>query len=329
MNLLVITDSNTHGLRESVYSVLPELAKHCRLSILDRNLESNKRFFAESPCPSFQCYELSPDAPYDFESYKKNRCDTSKRRIDEFDGVFMRIDRPISEQYLRKLEAFLSKQVVVNPIHSVLKTYTKRFLLELRDVCPPMQLCHSVDEALDFASQRETVLKPLNSYGGKGLYRIGNGNVLKGDQSISVEQMRSELDVFFEKNDEYLAMAYLPRVSEGDKRVIVVDGEIVGTFRRVPSDNSWIANISHGGYAEGDVVTERTRFLTERVLQQIQGLDLCVLGLDILKGDDGVEFISEINTLNPGGMWEASHYSCDDAIRGTARNVLHYIEQRV
>jgi glutathione synthase len=137
---------------------------------------------------------------------------------------------------------------------------------------------------------KDIIIKPLYGNGGQGVF-----HVLPNDENFN-----SILEMFFEQNKEPLIIQeYLKDVRNGDKRIILLNGEIVGAINRRPQKGESRSNMHVGGKAEKTILTERDKFICKEISQSLKEKELFFVGIDII-GD----FITEINVTSPTGIRE-------------------------
>ncbi|MEO1028069.1 MAG: hypothetical protein AAFX02_03315, partial [Pseudomonadota bacterium] len=107
----------------------------------------------------------------------------------------------------------------------------------------------------------------------------------------------------FARGETYLAMAYLKRFAEGDRRVIVVNGEIIGASLRKPSDQGWICNVSSGGQSSRTDVSEAEIEAVSAISPMLKREGVLIYGIDSLVDDYGIRRVTEINTYSVGGFY--------------------------
>ena len=100
----------------------------------------------------------------------------------------------------------------------------------------------------------------------------------------------------------YLGVKYLKNVSEGDKRIIVVNGKTLGSSLRLPADGSWLCNVAMGGKSIVSKVAEEEVEIVKRINPTLSKMGIVMYGVDTLVGDDGKRVLSEINTTSIGGL---------------------------
>ena len=246
-------------------------------------------------------------APLSFQEYRALAANpTSRARYTDFDLVYSRSDKPFPSPYLPGLIRQERRVRFVARPSSVLECDLRTFTRDrLSPFLPPGLVTRSVESASAFIRATGTVVVKRNrSYGGKGVRRIRaveDSWVLDdGDSDI---EMHARLESIVESvlgsdPDPFEFVRFLPNVGAGDKRVIVVEGEIHGAVLRLSGNGSWINNLSRGGRALAAEVTEKERKTIEATCGMFHERGLYVLGYDFLQDDDGQWILSEIN---PGG----------------------------
>jgi len=193
-------------------------------------------------------------------------------------------------------------------------------------LCPDIQLCNSKEDVLKMSKKYPIVLKPLKEYGGKGIVRIVDKTVDIGDREIDLEiyleSVNEELTT-----DGFLAMKYLKNVSQGDKRILVVGGQIMASSLRLPAEGSWLCNVAQGGKSvKADVTNEEIKIvkgLTPELIKE----GVLIFGADTLEDDYGKRILSEVNTLSVGGFSQAQEQSGKPIIKMTIDKIFEYADE--
>ena len=187
--ILVLTDHNGHSAQNSIYAILNEMLGHekCEgIDIASRGIIENKAFFENRDASNIfgnsidQAFKYSQDGSY----YKSG---LSNLHLEDYDIVFMRLPRPIGDDWLEWLGEVAKDKVFINNPHGIIKTSNKKYLLNFPDLCPDIQLCNSKEDVLKMSKKYPIVLKPLKEYGGKGIVRIVDKTVDIGDREIDLE----------------------------------------------------------------------------------------------------------------------------------------------
>ena len=303
MRILVLTDTSAHSVENSMYGIVNALKAHNEVSdvfLADRNLDSNQAFF-DAQSGALSGYKLDSDIQYPL-----NLSTTELKEMDfnSIDICFLRLPRPIHPEFFSHLKQFIPDKRIVNRPSGIDKSSNKSFLLDLDQFTVPMQLCTSWVDIESFTSKYACVLKPLLSYGGKGIVKIKDGQVDYEGQVISIDAYKN---IFNESPQDYLAMEYTENVSKGDKRIVVAGGKILSTALRLPKDGGWLCNIAQGGSSYISEPDETELNMVRYISPILEELGIFYFGLDTLEGNDGKRFISEINTLSIGGIVPAQN----------------------
>lgn len=231
-------------------------------------------------------------------------------RLTEIDLVFCRTLKPYPTGYLDTLTAWETWTRFVNRPSSKQAQLQPDFLLEVADgYIPDTLVTANWREALRFFERFQIIVaKQSNSCGGRGVFKIWyqNGtfqvdNILAGTRSFSLfTEVMTYLQVGQSAPIQFCR--YLHRTDAGDKRVVVVEGEIYGSYLRRSKTGHWVNNVSSGGECTLADITPDEIAAIQQTVQHYQALGLHTLGYDFLLDDDGTWRISEINAGNIGGF---------------------------
>jgi glutathione synthase len=242
-----------------------------------------------------------------------------------YDLVFLRLPRPISDEFLMWLASLLDGKAIVNHPSCILETSTKQFLLNFPGVCPPMQLCHSTTEVLDFAAKFPIVLKPLREYGGRGLLKVDGDTLDDGTTPHDTTTYLKEIEEILQ-TDGMLAMKFLKNVNQGDKRILVVGGQIMAASLRLPPPDSWLCNVAQGGTSVSAEATLDEEAIIAQINPKLQQAGILIYGADTLVDDEGKRVLSEINTLSIGGFPQAEQQTGRPVIQPTIDKIFKYAD---
>ena len=226
-----------------------------------------------------------------------------RREMTDFDVVLMRQDPPFDMAYITAthfLDKIHPKTLVVNNPTEVRNAPEKLFVTDFEGVQPPTLVTSDVDAIYDFRARHgDMVLKPLYGGGGSGVAR------LKADDP--------NLDALIELHtmigrEQVIAQKFLPAVSKGDKRVLLVDGEPVGAINRVPAKGQVRSNLRVGGTAEAVELTARDKELCAIIGPELKKRGLLFVGIDVI-GD----YLTEINVTSPTGAQQLKRFTGIDA----------------
>ncbi|WP_226573623.1 glutathione synthase [Acuticoccus sediminis] len=210
--------------------------------------------------------------------------------IDEMDVVLLRQDPPFDLAYITSTHLLeRADALVVNDPAGVRNAPEKVFVLEFTDLMPDTLITRSRDEIAAFHKEfGEIVVKPLYGHGGGAVFKLGPSDPNRG----------SLLDMFEATYREpYVIQRFLPRVTEGDKRIILIDGEFAGAVNRVPQKGEIRSNMVRGGAAAATDLSPREREICERVGPRLREMGLLFTGLDVIDG-----MLTEINVTSPTGI---------------------------
>jgi glutathione synthase len=219
------------------------------------------------------------------------------------DVVLMRQDPPFDMAYITAthiLEHIHPATLVVNNPVEVRNAPEKLFVTHFPGVQPPTLITRDVDAIADFRTRYpDMILKPLNGAGGSGVAR------LKADDS----NLEAMLELHFALSREpVICQAFLPEVSAGDKRILLVDGEPVGVINRVPADGHVRSNLRVGGRAEAVDLTPRDRELCAIIGPELKRRGLIFVGIDVIG-----RYLTEINVTSPTGAQQLKRFTGVDA----------------
>ena len=221
---------------------------------------------------------------------------------EDVDVVLMRQDPPFDIGYITAtylLERVASVTLVVNDPQSVRDAPEKLFVLDFAQFMPPTLITRSIAELRDFQSRHgEIVLKPLHGNAGAAVFRIGRDGMNLG-----------ALAELFGKvwREPFIAQAFLPSVSEGDKRIVLVDGEVAGAINRRPGQGEIRSNLAAGGQAEATELTEQEREVCALLGPELRKRGLLFVGIDMIGG-----YLTEINVTSPTGIVAIDRFNGSD-----------------
>ncbi len=210
------------------------------------------------------------------------------------DVVLMRQDPPFDMAYITAthlLEHIHPKSLVVNdPVH-VRNAPEKLFVTHFEGVMPPTMITSNRDEIMAFrAEHKDIIVKPLYGNGGAGVFHVEPGD----------ENLSALLEMFTEMYREpIIVQRYLPEIRDGDKRIILVDGEPAGAVSRIPAAGEARANFHAGGEARRTRLTPREREICAAIGPALRERGLIFVGIDVI-GD----YLTEINVTSPTGIQE-------------------------
>ena len=326
-NMLVVTDHTTHAESNSLYQLCHALRhddKCGHLWVASRGLEENKAFFNGQP--DADIYASIVDDHFEFDATGRSfHQSVMTLDRDHIDVILVRIPQPFDPVFLFSLEAIVPPHHIINSPEGIVETATKSFLLQVSYLCPEPLLCNTLEDALALSRQKEIVLKPLYSYGGRGIVRIAQDYCWNEDVRFSIDQLSTFLS---DSQFPMLAMKFLKNVTQGDKRTIIVNREILGSALRLPAPGSWMCNVAQGGHAELAEPDEDERIIGEILTPMLHRKGVVMFGFDTLVDDDGRRVLSEINTLSIGGLVPLQEMSGRPVLKRAATLLWDYIENK-
>ncbi|MDX2211372.1 MAG: glutathione synthase [Sphingopyxis sp.] len=218
------------------------------------------------------------------------------KRIDlgaEIDVVLMRQDPPFDLGYLTGtwlLERIKDQTLVVNDPAAVRNAPEKVFVLDFPQFMPPTLVTRDLNEVKRFqAEYGAVVIKPLHGNGGKAVFKI----------DADGSNLGALVEIFAQIWPEpFMVQQFLPSVADGDKRIVLVDGEIAGAINRKPGVGEFRSNLAVGGYAEATQLTPREAEICAVLGPQLKERGLIFVGIDVIGG----EWLTEINVTSPTGI---------------------------
>ena len=225
------------------------------------------------------------------------------RDLSEFDVVLMRQDPPFDMAYITAtyfLERIHPATLVVNNPAEVRNAPEKLFVTGFPGLQPPTLITSDPEAIDDFRARHgDMVLKPLYGGGGSGVIRLrpDDPNL---DALLELHAMIGR--------DPVIAQKFIPAVSAGDKRILLVDGEPVGAINRIPADGQVRSNLAKGGRAEQVELTARDREICATIGPELRRRGMLFVGIDVI-GD----FLTEINVTSPTGAQQLKRFGGADA----------------
>ena len=233
----------------------------------------------------------------------------------DVDVVLMRQDPPFDIAYITAtylLERIAAETLVVNDPRSVRDAPEKLFVLDFARFMPPTLVTRSLAELRAFhARHGEIVIKPLHGNAGAAVFRIGRD----GTNMAALAELFG--DVW---REPYIAQAFLPAVAEGDKRIVLVDGEVAGAINRKPPAGEIRSNLATGGTAHATELTPREREICAALAPQLKARGLLFVGIDVIAGH-----LTEVNVTSPTGIVAIDAFNGTD----TPAMIWDAIEARV
>ena len=329
IKFLVLTDHSKHSSENSIYALMSKLSQHpnCeRVDIASRGNSLNDSFFVEQETEKL--YAISIDNLFTFDSTQKQFSENGRVvAVRDYDVIILRLPRPVDTDFMGFLAYLGEHKIIINHPYGIENTSTKAFLLNFPALCPPMKMCNTVENIIAFSANFPIVLKPLKEYGGKGILKI-NGAVLNdGQMDYNTLDYLQKHEAYI-KQEGYLAMKFLKNVGQGDKRILVVNGQILASSLRIPAENSWLCNVAQGGRSVLAEVTEEEKHIIQTISPKLLEEGILIYGADTLVDDDGKRVLSEINTLSIGGFPQAEAQTGLPILQQTVDGIMAYCASR-
>ena len=299
--VLILTDHRNHSAQNSLYSLAEKMLLHPKTKSIDvasRMNSLNDSFFSCSKDSKLYATTVTSDFKFSSEAHPLSQ-DYNEIDFKSYDLIWLRMPPPLGKGFLKFIDAIFQEAIVINDPKHIYETGSKEFLVNFSSVCPPMKVCNSLSDIIEFKKLYPIVLKPFNEYGGKGIVKIVDNEVSSGNERISFEEFAK---AYAHNPIDYLAVKFLKNVEQGDKRIVVVNGEIMGASLRLPAKESWICNVSMGGSFNKTEIEPEEKEIINLVDPVLSEKGIVMYGVDTLVGDDGKRVLSEINTTSIGGL---------------------------
>ena len=229
------------------------------------------------------------------------------RQIDlahDIDVILMRQDPPFHLGYISSallLDRLKGTTLVANDPREVVNAPEKMFVLDYARFMPPTLVARHLDDLRDFQKKHgSVVVKPLHGNGGKAIFRIDEHGTNLSALSEVFDQTWPE---------PHMVQPFLPEVSEGDKRIVLIDGEFAGAINRFPGKGEFRSNLAQGGHAEAATLTQREEEICAAMGPELKRRGLVVVGIDVIGG----KWLTEINVTSPTGIVAIDKFNGTDS----------------
>ncbi len=233
----------------------------------------------------------------------------------EMDAVLVRSDPPVDSAYLAMtllLEHARRETFIVNDPRGLREANEKLYACRFPELMPATVVTADAATLLDFADAHGTaVLKPLDGHGGRGVCLLAAGD---SDASMVIATMTDN------GRHQVMAQEFLPGVYDGDRRILLLDGEPLGALRRRPAKGEFRANIGLGGQVDVVDLDERDQRIVDTLAPALRADGLWFVGIDVIDGR-----LSEVNVTSPTGLRQLANLS------GTRPDlaIIEWLEDRV
>ncbi len=218
------------------------------------------------------------------------------------DVVLMRQDPPFDMAYITAthiLERLQPQTLVVNDPFHVRNAPEKLFVTLFQDFMPPTLITSDRAEIAAFRNEhKDIIVKPLYGNGGAGVFRLK-----QDDENIS--SLLEMFTTFY--REPVIVQRYVPEVRKGDKRIILIDGEVAGAINRVPAEGEARSNLHVGGKAVATELTAREQEICAALAPELKARGLIFTGIDVIGA-----YLTEINVTSPTGIQEIKRFGGAD-----------------
>ena len=224
--------------------------------------------------------------------FKKSK--TQKIFLDDCDVVLVRQDPPFNMSYITAtylLEMVSDKTLILNDPKSIRDNPEKLSMFNFKNIIPPTLISKNIEQCFNFQKKyKKTIIKPLYGNGGEGISKLeGTNTLLK----------RKILKLISRYKQPIVIQKYLKEIKEGDRRIILIDGEYVGSVARIPKKGSVTANFHTGGTAKKVGLVRRDKKICSILKPFLKKKKLFFTGIDVIGN-----YLTEINVTSPTGIQE-------------------------
>jgi len=234
----------------------------------------------------------------------------------DVDVVLMRQDPPFDLGFITAthlLERIEGETLVINNPASVRNAPEKIWVLDFPQFMPPTAITRSKGLARKFLAEHgDIVIKPLHGFAGGSVFRIGPDG----------RNLAALIELFNQTYREpHVIQKFLPEIADGDKRIVLVDGEVVGAINRVPGAGEIRSNLAVGGKAAKTELTAREEEICAALGPELRQRGLLFVGIDVIGG----RWLTEINVTSPTGIVAIDKFNGTD----TPELIWKAIERRL
>jgi glutathione synthase len=234
----------------------------------------------------------------------------------DVDVVLMRQDPPFDLGYITAthlLERIRDETLVVNDPAAVRNAPEKVWVLDFAKYMPPTVLTRSLGVAREFLARHgDIVIKPLHGNAGKAVFKVGR-------DGANLAPLMELFNATY--REPHVLQTFLPEVAEGDKRIVLIDGEVAGAINRRPGTGEIRSNLAAGGTAEACDLTDTEQEICAALGPELKRRGLLFVGIDVIGG----RWLTEINVTSPTGIVAIDRFNGSD----TPGRIWDAIEARV
>jgi glutathione synthase len=273
-----------------VFYAHPSSLAYKNNQVIAQFIELDQEFFSYQECHNAKLVKF-PVIPLD-ENPNPSKYPCKEMNLDEFEIVFMRKDPPVDSKYIyeTQLLGLCKKALVVNNPSSLLINNEKLSILNFPSLISETMVTESKLEIKDFVVKfGKAVLKPLDGMGGAGIFVL----------ELQDKNINSIIETSLASGQALMIQKYIPEISQGDKRLIVVNGECIGAVLRVPSEGDNRGNLAAGGSFKAYKVNKRDLEIVAGIKDFLIKNKIYFAGVDVI-GD----YLTEINITSPTCLQE-------------------------
>jgi glutathione synthase len=234
-------------------------------------------------------FKLFPDKKIFFKKSK-----TQKIFLDDYDVVLVRQDPPFNMSYITAtylLEMVSNKTLILNDPKSIRDNPEKLSMFNFKNIIPPTLISKNIQQCFNFQKKyKKTIIKPLYGNGGEGISKL---------EGTSVVLKRKILKLINRYKQPIVMQKYLSEIKEGDRRIILIDGEYAGSVARILKKGSVTANFHTGGTAKKVGLVRRDKKICNILKPFLKKNKLFFTGIDVIGN-----YLTEINVTSPTGIQE-------------------------
>ena len=215
-------------------------------------------------------------------------------KLSSLDVILMRQDPPFNMSYITAthiLEKTASQTLILNNPYHVRNAPEKIFVTEFSKFMPETLITREINEIIEFKKKNKNIIiKPLYGNGGEGVFLVKNN-----DSNFNVI-LENFLNLY---EEQFIIQSYIPEVKKGDKRIILLDGEVVGAINRIPAKNENRSNMHVGGKPIKTSLNKNDELICEAISPHLKSKGLFFVGIDVIGN-----YLTEINVTSPTGIRE-------------------------
>ena len=234
-------------------------------------------------------FRLFPNKKIFFKKFE-----TQKIFLDDYDVVLVRQDPPFNMSYITAtylLEMVSNKTLILNNPKSIRDNPEKLSMFNFKNIIPPTLISKNIEWCFNFQKKyKKTIIKPLYGNGGEGISKLDGTNIV----------LKKKISKLINKyNQPIVIQKYLNEIKDGDRRIILIDGEYAGSVARIPKKGSVTANFHTGGTAKKVGLIRRDKKICHILKPFLKKNKLFFTGIDVIGN-----YLTEINVTSPTGIQE-------------------------